>query len=91
MSGRIREVNFRISDMRLFRIIRHLQSFSLPQSETPDEPETPIWTTAQTELTLETLASLTKETSNNFTQVEGSFELSRVSISYIRNLSVRLS
>lgn len=91
MSGRIPDVNLRISDMRLFRIIRHLQSFSLPQLETTDEQETPIWTTASTELTLETLADLTEEKTDNFTQFEGSFELSQVILSHIRDRPTDLS
>lgn len=78
MSGRIPDVNLRISDMRLFQIIQHLQSFSLPQVEPIDAPQTPIWTTPPTGLTFEALVSLTDERSNNFTQFEGNFELSQV-------------
>lgn len=84
MSGRIPDVNLRISDMRLFHIMQHLQSFSFPQTETIDVPQTPIWTTPPTDMTLETLAALTEEKSKNFTQFEGSFELSQV-----RNLNRR--
>ena len=84
MSGRIPDVNLRISDMRLFQIIQHLQSFSFPQTQTIDVPQTPIWTTPPTDITLETLAAITEEKSKNFTQFEGSFELSQV-----RNLDIR--
>jgi len=71
----------KISDTRLFKITKHIQSFSFPQSKknTTDE-ETDLWITTSTiQQTFETIEILTKEkTSNEFTQIEAKFELSKV-------------
>lgn len=95
ISGQIPSVDMRISDVRLFRIISHLQSFSSSQSATPDETPTPLWTTATTEFILESLASLTEEeetekTADNFTQIEGSFELPKVRMPRTRSRSTEI-
>jgi len=72
----------RISDTRLFKIIQHIQSFSLPQSKNTTDEETDIWGKAPTtQQTFETIETLTEEKeSNNLTQIEANFELSKVII-----------
>jgi hypothetical protein len=72
----------KISDTRLFKITKHIQSFSFPQSKKIIDEETNLWVTTPTiQQTFETIEILTKEkTSNEFTQIEAKFELSKVII-----------
>ncbi len=86
ISGQIPEVNIRISDMRLFQIMNHLQSFSFPQSKKTNDEEIQTWTTTTTiQQTLETIDSLIDEkevemNSDELIQIEANFELSKVRI-----------
>ncbi|CAF4608864.1 unnamed protein product [Rotaria sp. Silwood1] len=67
ISGQIPTVNVRISDMRLFKIIKHIQSLSFPQSNrqtiTNTQNKTELWTMTPlvdiTQQTLETIENIT--------------------------------
>src|ERR1700722_7008636 len=59
ISGQIPAVNMRLSDMRLFKIIKHLQSLSFPRSTTTVENQIESWTIDTTQQTLETIETMT--------------------------------
>jgi hypothetical protein len=83
----------RISDAGLFKIIKHIQSFSFSQSKyssiTTTEMQTELWTVTPlidtTQETFETIEILVKEKKpdefeEQFTQIEANFEISKVII-----------
>jgi hypothetical protein len=76
----------RISDTRLFKIMKHIQTLSLPQSKRRKQEETELWTAANsTQETFEAIETLTKENKSDefkgqVTHIEANFELSKVII-----------
>jgi len=95
ISGQISDINMRISDAGLFKIIKHIQSFSFSQSKyssiTTTEMQTELWTVTpltDTQETFETIETLVKENKpdefeEQFTQIEANFEISKVIINNI--------
>lgn len=90
IAGEIPEINMRISDTRLFRIMEHIQSFALPESTnssfTPIEEEAEYWLTVpnspQTFKTIETLTKekISDEFQEQLTTVEANFQIPKVII-----------
>ncbi|CAF1256037.1 unnamed protein product [Rotaria sordida] len=88
ISGQIPLVSVRISDMRLFKIIKHIQSLPFPQSKyrtiTDIENETELWMTPTlidtTQQTLETIENMTpmkkilEKLANENQKIENKFE-----------------
>jgi hypothetical protein len=84
----------RLSDMRLFKMIKHFQSLSLPQSiTTTTENSIESWTTETRIDTLEIIETMTpmkkilqkiadedQEIKQQLTQIEASFELSKIEL-----------
>lgn len=84
------EINTRISDTRLYQILEHIQSLSLPESRnspsTSIEEETKLWMPIQnTPKTFQTIETLTEEKQSNeieaqLIKIEGNFQLTKVII-----------
>ena len=74
----------RISDMRLFQIMKHLQSFSFPSTKIITDVSIETWTTASdAQQTLETIDGITEEkpvdiNAQELVQIEANFELPKV-------------
>jgi len=86
----------RISDMRLFQIMKHLQSFPSPQSKITNKEKIESWTPPTTiQETLATIDTLTEEKEtetkpNEVIQIQANFELSKVRINKNNSIVYRL-
>jgi hypothetical protein len=90
ISGQIPAVNMRLSDMRLFKIIKHFQSLSFPQSINENESwaESPsgintleiIETMTPMKKILQEFADEDQKIKEQLTQLEANFELSQIDL-----------